>query len=206
MKLGKVRDAEDGDPLREKRRVRRSPGQATEEFAPHRLPVEPPPLLRQCPPEDGLPVVLPSFFPAGDHVGTEDGVLVEGVGNLAGKLVEFQLPLPPGQVTRQGGELQVVQETGEQPHDPPRQHRRVEGGCSGEIRQGLPEQVPDKGIGERIDAVGPYAHCFCQLHGKPALHPLALDHDHLRRQGVGQGTPQNLAELGDEVLHPVAGV
>lgn len=162
----------------------------------------------QPPPEFGLPGFVvhaaPAAFPGDHHVGAEDEVLVEEVGDAPGKLIALDVLRVVFDVAADGCECRVVQAVGQRFHDFPLQGRRVAGGRRKGVGQDRAEHFVQEGVGEREADVGADAVAAGQFHGEPARHSRALHHDRFRGQGIGPGIPDAFGQAAGENFQPVA--
>ena len=206
MERRQGRNAEDGNPLGKRRFFGRGPLQAGEGLLPARRPVRPGAPGREHPPEGRLPVSLPARLPAEHHVGTVDQVLVEETGDDAAQLVALETAAVIGKVGLQGFEPLFAQAPGQQAHDPPGKHLRVEGLGARHVGKDAAEDPLDEMVGKGEPDVCADPQAPRQLQREPPLHPAALDQDDLRGRGRGRRHAQDLLELAREGLEAVAGV
>ena len=200
------RDAEDGDPPGKAHPFGQAPLQPGKGFLPARRPVSGSASRREPPPEGCLPVALLARFPAEHHVGPVDEILVEKAGDVPAELVALEAPAVIGKVFLQGLEAFPVQAAGQQTHDSPGEHFRVEGPRAGQIGQNGEKELLNEVVGEGETDVGADPEAPGHLQGEPPLHAAALDQDDLRDRGRGQRLPQGLRKLPGEGLETVAGV
>ena len=140
-------------------------------------------------------------LPSKNHVGAEHQVLVERVGDfsrpvdnsLSPSSVSFEVALQrlySGR-SRQAGRSPMIRKastSGEK------------GELSGRSGRRVVEDRLKKGVGKGIVAVGPDPAAPGQFHGKPALHPSALDDDDLAGPGARAGARQPPGQADRQVF------
>ncbi len=189
------RDAEDGDPLGQIRPTGKGPLQARKGFFPAHRPVRSRAFGCEQPPEGCLPVTIFARFPPEHHVGPVNEILIVEARDDPGELVALEAAAVVSKVRLQGLEPFAVQANGQQAHDPPGEHLRIEGGRPGQIGQNVAENPLDEMVGKGEADVGADPHAPRQLQGEPPFHAVALDQDDLRGHGFGERRAEGLRKL-----------
>ena len=205
-----VRHPEQRDPFREQGRPIGPAGEFVQAILPEPGAVASRGLV-QPPPQAGLPTMVgvdvdPPAVPFQKQVRPEHRVLVIQPGQAAGELVALELPGVIREIVPQRPEVRVVQSFGQDAHDPERESIGFESDSSLFFRVKPPEDVVQKRIREREARVGADAVEARELHGDPAFHAPALDHDDLGGQRVRERLAQGLGQAGDQRFRAVAGV
>ncbi len=206
VKRRQRRNPEDADPLRQRaQRLGRPPGRLPQVPQQGR----PVPARIRChegPPEPGLPMILPAFFPIQDHFRPEKQILVVEKGQAFRQLETFQMIPVLGKITGQIVKGRIRQTAGEQIHDPP-------GEALGFKERGLPafaresgKNVTYKMIRKGKRDIGAHAQAPGQLQGDPPLHAPALDQDNLRLQRARQRVGEDLGQSIGKAFQAVTGI
>ncbi len=157
-------------------------------------------------PELRLPAARLAALPAEHELGAIHRVLIEGVRDALGERHALPRALVARQVRRQRAGVRARAQRRQERRDRPRQRlarERVDRGLAPFHRA---QQLLDDRAREREARVRPHAQVLRQLHAEPALHALALHHDHLGLERRPDGSAHDVREGGGELLHTVAAV
>ena len=151
-------------------------------------------------------MVLHALLPGAYHVGTEERVLVEDVGDFTCELEPPEGPVI-AQVDGDGREAGIGEEfRPEEVHDLPGEDLGFEKGAFGKLRDHAAEQVVHQCIGKEKGCVRPDAETVGELQRQPAFHTAVRHDHHLLRQGRRKRLTDHPGQCIREALHAVPGV
>jgi len=157
-------------------------------------------------PKRRLPIVAFTSVPIQNHPRAKDQILIEDVRDFPGEFVSPELAAFARQITGNGIEARVWRQSRQQFHNPPGHRVTPINFRARTFRERRLEETVEKILWKEKTHIRANAMVSSNLLDQPPLHPIALDHDNLRRKWFAKRLGQNLGELVSENLKAVTGI